>query len=113
MGGRSYGCRLVVAAALLASVTGCDPYPTGPRVNGDLAAALLAESLEADASGVATGPIEHACPAGGRIVSDGETQLIEDGEYTVYEWRRTVQYDGCTFQLAGTVSWTDGALEFK
>lgn len=96
-------------AALLVAACDSDPIASDPEQSQiGLAFASLASAPH---TGTGTAPHTIACPAGGRIVLDGEHTRASDGAGSIVTWNRSTTFEGCMMDRPGGTAIADGQMQ--
>lgn len=101
---------VVAIAALLASLTGCEPRTMEP--SNDHAQFVMAFAAISMTPGLQSDGEELAwpCPAGGRFVVQGVTTRENEADVSIVRWDTSTRYEACTMVRSGVTASADGQM---
>lgn len=101
----------ILIPALLLAFAACDNDPTGSDEERSQLVVAFASLANTPHAGTGAGPHMVDCPAGGRILIDGDQTRESDGDVSIVIWDRSTTYQGCALARPGGTAIADGQMQ--
>lgn len=101
----------ILIPALLLAFAACDSDPTGSDPEQSQLVVAFASLANTPHAGPGAGPHIVDCPAGGRIVIDGDQTRESDGDVSIVTWDRSTTLEGCALARPDGTAIADGQMQ--
>lgn len=101
----------ILIPALLVAFAACDSDPTGSDTDRSQLFVAFASLSNSPHAATGAGPHIVDCPAGGRVVLEGDQTHTSDGGVSIVTWDRSTTYEGCALMRPGGTAIADGQMQ--
>ena len=101
----------ILIPVLLLAFAACDSDPVATDTEQSELVVAFASLANTPQTRMGTGEHVVDCPAGGRIVMDGEQTHTSNGVGSIITWNLSATYEGCTLNRSGGTAIADGQMQ--